>query len=49
MRTLTPLAAVAAVALAIAGCGKQLNAEYCATHPQDSDCRAGGLVVIDAE
>lgn len=38
---------VAALALA-AGCGKTLSAEYCAANPTDSDCRAGGLTIIDA-
>ena len=30
------------------GCGKQLNPEYCATHPDDGDCYGAGLATIDA-
>lgn len=41
------LAGVAVVA-ALAGCGGQLNPRYCAEHPDDNDCRVGGLVRIDA-
>lgn len=30
------------------GCGKQLNPEYCATHPDDTDCYGAGLSTVDA-
>lgn len=30
------------------GCGRQLNPEYCATHPDDTDCYGAGLSTIDA-
>jgi hypothetical protein len=40
---------VAVIALAlVGGCGKQLNAAYCDSHPNDPDCRNSGLVEIDA-
>jgi hypothetical protein len=37
-----------ALALTAAGCERQLNPLYCATHPDDGDCQDAGLVVIDA-
>lgn len=41
--------AVAVAVAALAGCGKQLNPEYCAQFgSNDPDCQNGGLVVIDA-
>lgn len=45
MRSLIWIAASAALA---ASCGKQLNPEYCAAHPNDVDCQNAGEVVIDA-
>lgn len=30
------------------GCGKQLNPEYCANHPEDTDCYGAGLSSVDA-
>jgi hypothetical protein len=39
---------IAALALAAAGCGKQLNAEFCAQNPHDQDCINAGLTFIDA-
>ena len=30
------------------GCGKELNPEYCATHPDDTDCYGAGLSTVDA-
>jgi hypothetical protein len=41
------LVGVALLALG-AGCKGQLNAAYCAEHPDDGDCRDAGLVRIDA-
>src|SRR5689334_9654198 len=35
-------------ALALAGCGRELNSEYCLTHPRDTDCINAGLTVLDA-
>jgi hypothetical protein len=43
-----PLIWIAASVLAAASCGKQLNPEYCATHPTDVDCENTGMVTIDA-
>ena len=31
-----------------AGCGKQLNPDYCETHGTDPDCAAHGFIAIDA-
>jgi hypothetical protein len=42
-----PLVA-AMIALGLVGCGKQLNPEYCAANPNDTDCRGHDLVMIDA-
>ena len=39
---------IAALAVLALGCGKQLNPDYCLAHPNDPDCQAAGLVVIDA-
>src|SRR6478672_10600696 len=36
------------VMLLAVGCGKQLNPEYCATHPDDTDCYGAGLSTVDA-
>jgi hypothetical protein len=36
------------LALLVIGCGRQLNPEYCAHNPDDSDCRTSGLPMIDA-
>jgi hypothetical protein len=38
---------VAAMLLAM-GCGKELNPQYCATHPEDTDCYGAGLSTTDA-
>jgi hypothetical protein len=34
--------------LVLVGCGKQLNPEYCANHPEDNDCYGAGLASVDA-
>ncbi|HTL38166.1 MAG TPA: hypothetical protein VL326_33785 [Kofleriaceae bacterium] len=36
------------VALLAVGCGRQLNPEYCAGHPEDTDCQIKGLAMVDA-
>lgn len=36
------------IALFAIGCGRQLNPEYCAMNPNDTDCRSHDLVMIDA-
>jgi hypothetical protein len=36
------------LALLVAGCGRQLNPEYCAHNPDDTDCRTEGLAMVDA-
>ncbi|NVB82671.1 MAG: hypothetical protein HOV81_30115 [Kofleriaceae bacterium] len=34
--------------IVLAGCGKQLNPEFCARNPDDQDCRASDYVAVDA-
>ncbi|HUS33037.1 MAG TPA: right-handed parallel beta-helix repeat-containing protein [Kofleriaceae bacterium] len=36
------------LALLAVGCGRQLNPEYCAANPNDVECRAADLVMVDA-
>jgi len=48
MRATAWLFGLASIAGFGAGCGKQLNPEYCIGNPNDPDCRNAGLVLIDA-
>lgn len=42
------LAGCALLVSVSSGCKGELNAAYCAEHPEDQDCRFGGLIRLDA-
>ena len=44
----TSIFVAVAIAAALAGCGKELNPEYCAKYPNDPDCQNAGIISVDA-